>query len=124
MHKIHGISLLAGTALALATIPGWAADPSQTAVQPRTQMQQQNRDQDMYGYQLMTPQERDAHRAKMRAAKTVEERDKIRAEHHTQMQIRAKERGVNLPDMPPANRGPGTGTGTGGGMGGGMGGGR
>jgi hypothetical protein len=34
------------------------------------------------GNQLMTEQERDEYRAKMRAAKTAEEQEKIRMEHH------------------------------------------
>jgi len=57
------------------------------------------RDQDrlyIYGYELMTPAELDAHRARMRAAKTMQERDRIRAEHRVQMDARAKERGVNV----------------------------
>jgi len=76
-------------------------------------------DQDIYGSQLMTVQERAEHRNKMRAAKTAEERERIRAEHHEQMKVRAKERGVTLPDVPPAGRGPGAGPGPGPGPGGG-----
>ncbi|MDD5240246.1 MAG: hypothetical protein PHG47_00845 [Sulfuricella sp.] len=80
--------------------------------------QAQARQQEMvYGSQLMTREERVAYRAKMRAAKTPEEREKIRAEHHEQMKVRAKEKGVTLPDVPPAMGG---GMGPGGGMGGGM----
>ena len=86
--------------------------------QPQAKKQEQ-----VYGSQLMTREERVAYRAKMRAAKTPEEREKIRAEHHEQMKVRAKERGVTLPDMPPAmggGMGPGGGgMGPGGGMGGG-----
>jgi len=88
----------------------------------RAQEQQQVRDQDIYGSQLMTAQERNEHRKRMRAAKTKQEREHIRAEHHELMKMRAKERGVTLPDLPPAGRGPGMGSG--GGMGPGGGGGR
>jgi Spy/CpxP family protein refolding chaperone len=56
----------------------------------------------------MTPQERAEHRDKMRSLKTAEERQKFREEHHKQMEQRAKERGVTLPDAP---RGPGLGGG-------------
>ena len=56
----------------------------------------------IYGSQLMTQQERIEHRNKLRAAKTVEERDQVRLQHHEQMQLRAKEKGVTLPDAPPA----------------------
>ena len=38
----------------------------------------------------------------MRALKTQQERDQFRSEHHSKMQERAKERGVTLPDAPPA----------------------
>lgn len=54
----------------------------------------------VYGWQLMTPEERDAYRAKLRAAKTANERAKIRAEHHKEMEARTKERGVTLPPGP------------------------
>jgi 1,2-phenylacetyl-CoA epoxidase catalytic subunit len=56
----------------------------------------------VYGSQLMTQQERTEHQAKMRAAKTTEEREQIRKEHHNSMQERAKEQGLTLPDEPPA----------------------
>ena len=56
----------------------------------------------IYGSQLMTRQERIEHRNKLRAAKSVEEREQVRLQHHEQMQLRAKEKGVTLPDAPPA----------------------
>lgn len=57
----------------------------------------------MYGADLMTPQERDAYVEQLRAAKTPEERLKLRDDHRADMQKRAQERGVTLP----APRGPG-----------------
>jgi hypothetical protein len=67
-----------------------------------------------YGYQLMTPQERTEHREKMRSFKTEEEREQYRQEHHKQMQERARQQGMEIPDEP----GPrGKGMGQGGGMG-------
>ncbi len=86
-----------------------ADDKEGTQQQSRAQKQEQ-----IYGSQLMTRKELTEHRSKMRAAKTAEEREQIRKEHHERMKERAKERGVTLPDDPPAK---------GGGMGGGMGGG-
>lgn len=81
----------------------------------------------VYGSQLMTDQERTKFRARMWAAKTDAERDRIRAEHHEEMKERAQSRGVTLPDMPPAMPGgagprgagmrPGAGMGPAGGMG-------
>lgn len=54
----------------------------------------------MYGSQLMTPEERAEQHNKMCAAKTDEEREQIRKEHHERMQERAKAKGVTLPEMP------------------------
>jgi hypothetical protein len=48
------------------------------------------------GRDLMTPEEAAEHRAKMWSAKTPEERDAYRAQHHAAMMERAKERGVTL----------------------------
>lgn len=57
------------------------------------------------GAQMMTREERAEHMTKMRSAKTLEERERIRAEHYEAMQARAKERGVALPDEPPCRAG-------------------
>lgn len=52
----------------------------------------------IYGYQLMTPAERNAYIAQMRAATTPEERIKLRDQHRVEMQKRAKEKGITLPE--------------------------
>ena len=44
----------------------------------------------------MTNQERIEHRNKLQAAKSAEEREQVRLQHHEQIQLRAKEQGVNL----------------------------
>jgi len=129
LKRSLSVSVLAG-ALAVMTGSLYAADQvrdrtqDQTQVQDKTQKKTKTQKKEViYGSQLMTLKERRAYRAKMRAAKTVKEREKIRAEHHKQMQERAKERGVTLPDMPPAGgmmMGPGNGVRQSGGMGGGM----
>lgn len=106
--------------LAIALIGGAIA----TTISAPAQMRDQ-----IYGSQLMTPEERSAYRDRMRSAKTAEEREAIRTEHHKQMSARAKERGITLPEEPPAagmgrGMGPGgmgQGMGPGGGMGKGMG---
>ena len=67
----------------------------------RMQKQVQAEEQ-IYGSQLMTEQERIEHRSRVRAAKTVEEREQIRRDHHELMKARAKQRGVMLPDESPA----------------------
>jgi hypothetical protein len=77
-------------------------------------------DQQVYGWQLMTQQERTEYRNKMRSMKTAKEREQFRIEHHKMMQERAKERGVTLPDKPgPQGKGmgPHDGMGKGSGMG-------
>lgn len=72
----------------------------------------------VFGSQLMTQQERIDYRAKMLGAKTPEEREAMRAEHHKAMVERAKEKGVALPETPPPRGGMGRGgMGPGGGMG-------
>lgn len=80
----------------------------------------------VFGSQLMTQQERNEHRLKMQSAKTAEERETVRSQHHQQMLERARQQGVTLPETPPdrgAGRGMGPGRGQGMGSGQGMGGG-
>jgi hypothetical protein len=122
---------LCAVAGALALPFGIASAADQTQTQDKLQTQErlttQGREQ-IYGSQLMTKEERITYRTRMRTAKTAQEREQIRMEHHEQMQARARERGMTLPDMPPAmgggmGPGGGGGMGPGGGMGGGMGGG-
>ncbi len=50
----------------------------------------------VYGEEVMTPQERQAYIDRMRAAKTPEERTKLRDEHRAEMQKRAQEKGITL----------------------------
>lgn len=47
---------------------------------------------------LMTPEERTAFREKMRAAKTPEERQQLALANRTEMQKRAAEKGITLPE--------------------------
>lgn len=82
----------------------------------RTQLQEQEQ---IYGSQMMSEQERNEYRARMQAAKTNEEREQIRLEHHMRMQEKAQARGRHLPDTPMPRKGS-----MNGGMGGGMGGGK
>ena len=58
------------------------------------------------GHALMTPEERTALQEKMHNAKTPEERQKLAEATRTEMQKRAKEKGITLPE----GRGPNTGT--------------
>lgn len=114
--KRIAFAALIGAATLLPMHASFAQDRTQDKTQAQTR--QTIRDRDIYGYQMMTQQERNEYRQRMRAAKTQEERERIRAEHHEQMKARAQARGITLPDEPPAGRGPAS---AGGGMGGGMG---
>lgn len=95
-------SLLAlGITLAVACVSNLAAQtPEKAAGQPAATQQAPDDDTVIYGYQLMTPEERQAHRIKMRSLTTVQEREAFRLEHHQAMQERAKARGVTLPEAP------------------------
>lgn len=95
------ISAVFSSILILSTNPAFAADQ-----------------QTIYGSQLMTEQEREEHRNRMRNATSAEEREQIRKEHHKRMLERARAKGIDLPEEPPAIRG-GKGMGMGKGMGGG-----
>ena len=108
------ITILAGALLV-------SANPLSAAEQDRTKekIQAQTKDQErIYGSELMTEKERSEYRERIRSAKTEQEREKLRNEHHDRMLTRAKERGVKIPDEPPA-RGGGMGPGGGSGKGGG-----
>ena len=67
----------------------------------------------IFGREMMTEQEMTEQRARMRAAKTSEERERLRQEHHQKMVERAKQRAVTLPEQPmggpPASAGRGMG---------------
>ena len=65
-----------------------------------------------YGWQLMTPEERAAHRQTMRSLDTAEAREAYRRQHHEAMRVRAAEQGVTLPEKPlPRGHGYGRGRG-------------
>lgn len=110
MKKIHAVvaGLVAGVTLAVAAVayaqpfagmgpgfgPGMGMGPGHGP---------------MAGQQLMTPEERAAFQEKMRSAKTPEERQKLAEANHAEMQKRAKDKGITLPE----HRGPGAGFGPG-----------
>ena len=119
MFKLTPFFLALAVVISLSTNIALADDQNQTQdqdqLQTRDRDQDRLRDQDMYGWQLMTPEEREEHRAKMRSLKTREAREAYRIEHHERMQERARQKGVTLPDMPmPQSKGMGP---RGGGMG-------
>lgn len=98
---------------ATATAPATRAVPATPAVPAEKET--------IFGYQLMTAEERTAFHTQMRNATTDEERQKIRLKHRKLMLERAKAKGVTLSDTPMMNgQGMGNGKATGMGMGGGM----
>jgi hypothetical protein len=112
LHKAFAGGLAAALALAGLSASGDAPEEKrQPAAPPVTAPAP---DEPVFGWQLMTNEEMAAHHARMRAATTPEEREKIRQEHHQQMVERAKQRGVTLPAQPlgpPPGRGMGPGMG-------------
>lgn len=107
MRHLDRRSLLAGAGVLALGLGALALGPMPAAAQQGEQI---------YGSQLMTERERLEYRERMRNARTQEERDRIRSEHHMMVQERAKQRGVELPPEPPENRGGGMQMKKGGGM--------
>lgn len=64
--------------------------------QDKAKDQDQQKDRDIYGHQLMTEQERNDYRERLKNAETNQERQQIIAEHREKMQGRAKANGVDL----------------------------
>ena len=113
MKRVFAFVLSVGVVLGVAA---QAADPAQSRDQTQaTQQPPAQGGERVYGYDLMTQQERTEYQDWMRAAKTDQEREALRLEHHKQMQARAKAQGKILPDVPPAGRGHGPSSSGGGG---------
>lgn len=53
----------------------------------------------IYGYNLMSEQERNAYMERIRNAENQQERDRIEAQHRHEMQIRAKAKGVQIEEV-------------------------
>jgi hypothetical protein len=63
-----------------------------------------HRDRAIYGWQLMTHEERADFLTRWQAARTPAERDALRHRNHEAMAARARERGVVLPPAPGGTR--------------------
>jgi sensor c-di-GMP phosphodiesterase-like protein len=99
---IKRLPLLSAFAAILSLHAGFVMAAVPVSVQEKSQTQQQEQ---IFGSQLMTQQERTEYRAKLGYAKNDEEREQIRSKHHKLMMIRAKARGLTLPDEPPVKGG-------------------
>ena len=83
-------ALILASGLNLAAEPGKAGDSASAGTPPKREL--------IYGSELMTHQEREQYRARMRGAKTADEEARVRTDHQRALQKRARERGVKLPD--------------------------
>jgi hypothetical protein len=104
MHSMVKIAIAATGAAVMvaAAIDTTAQEPNRE----RQQLQQRVQKREIIpGSELMTSQEREAYRQRMAAAKSDEERDRLRAEHYEAMDERARLRGLRLADPPPGARG-------------------
>jgi hypothetical protein len=72
-----------------------------------TEQPQENREkqQQVYGRELMTEEEHAVHHDRMRAAKTDAERQQIRKQNHELMKARAEQQGLSIPEEPPSRTG-------------------
>lgn len=55
-------------------------------------------EQRMYGYDLMSDAERSAYRERIMNATNAEEREKIKAQHRKEIQVRARSRNIEIDD--------------------------
>ena len=89
--------LLAALCLAAATSAGAAPDEAAKRAQAAQQSQGV-----LFPKPLLSETEQADYRARVRAAKTPEELQRVHAEHYELMKIRAKQMGVDLPETPPS----------------------
>lgn len=87
MYRLYPALILAlAVALSGAAVPAVAAEPAPVAREI------------IPGSELMTTQERERYRLRLRGAGTPEERERLRAEHVKAMEERAQLRGLQLID--------------------------
>jgi hypothetical protein len=91
VRDTRGLLLQIGISIAAAVIMAFAAFGAAGAEQPVKR-------EIIPGSELMTPQERERYRQRVRGAKTPEEEQKVRSEHLHQVRERARLRGLRLPD--------------------------
>ncbi|KXS39388.1 MAG: hypothetical protein AWU55_370 [Halomonadaceae bacterium T82-2] len=77
------------------------ATQDQDQLRDRDQTRLQDRDPDgqsIYGWQIMSREERQQYQQQMHDAQGATERQRLREEHHRLMQERARKQGVTLPE--------------------------
>lgn len=80
---------LRALALGAWLLAGATAAPAQAPLPPQGEPREL-----IFCAELMSPQEREAYRVRMRAARSWEERDVLRADHRHELHLRAQQRGV------------------------------
>src|SRR5688500_3958239 len=91
LRHIVNVLLQGGISIAAAIVMASAAFDAAGADQPIKR-------EIIPGSELMTPQERERYRQRIRGAKTPEQEQKVRGEHLQQVRERARLRGLRLPD--------------------------
>jgi len=120
MHATRVILSTVFVLLCFAALPAVAADQARDRDQDRIQLQDQTGDQvpdrdldrdqlrvsrdDVYGWDIMSEQERREYAASMNSFGTETEREQFRVEHRARMQERAQKLGVVLPGGPAPQR--------------------
>ena len=84
-----------------------AAEQDRDRIQDRTHAPDSANQQDnsIYGYNLMSEEERNAYREQIRNAKSQQEREQIEARHRHEMQVRAENAGVEIPEPAKTQKG-------------------
>ncbi|MBO6851395.1 MAG: hypothetical protein JJ867_13185 [Marinobacter sp.] len=89
------LSVPVSAAFAQGNSPG-SKDQMQSPMQERAGAQMRDRDgQPMMGHGLMTPEEREQYRDRMRSMNSAEERQAFREQHHQRMVERARAQGLD-----------------------------
>lgn len=100
------ISISTAAVMLAAALDGTAQQQAQQREQVQQRTQERARQREIIpGSELMTSKEREDYRRRYAAAKTDEERAKVRAEHVTAMRERARLRGLQLAEPPATGKG-------------------
>jgi hypothetical protein len=95
---------LAATIVGVIAFAGLSAsgdDPESAGAGAAPTAQQAPREEPIFGHQLMSKQEMTAYHARLKAAKTPQQREKVVQDHHARMTEIAKKRGITLRERPP-----------------------
>lgn len=77
-----------------------AAQQDRDRIQDRTHAPDSagRKENNIYGYELMSEEERNAYQERIRNAENRQEKEQIEAQHRREMQIRAESKGVTIDD--------------------------